>query len=130
MTPRMTLNMLASVFLGLGAWARFLPEMVERLVFVPAHRMDTPASHLLIACFGAHAVLAGIVIAISQFQAHTFFVFGLVGSAPFFVFNYCFVFVVEMFTAWMLLDFIGNLGTLTLCLLGYRGLTARGATGV
>ena len=122
MTPIMIQRLLALVFLGLGAWALLFPDTVERLVLTPEHYMGTAASNLLMACFGAQAVLAGLVIALSKFRPITFLVFGIVGSLPFFVFNFYFVFVVKMFTGWMLLDFVGNVAIFTLCMLGYRGL--------
>lgn len=77
--------------------------------------------------FGAQACLCGIVIALSRFRPITFLVFGLVGSIPFFAFNYYFVFVTEMFSRWMILDFFGNIAILSLCLLGYRKLKAEEA---
>jgi len=47
-------------------------------------------------------------------------VFGLLASVPFFVFNVWFVWVTEMFTGWMLLDFAGNLSFLLIGILGWR----------
>lgn len=45
--------------------------------------------------------------------------FGLVGSLPFFIFNWYFVFVVKMFTSLMLIDFVGNLGILVCGIVGF-----------
>lgn len=55
-------------------------------------------SRLLLACFGAQAVLCGVVILTSRFTPAIFLAFGLCGSIPFFGFNYYFYFVKEMFT--------------------------------
>ena len=44
----------------------------------------------------------------------------MVALLPFFWFNYWFVFVVPMFTQWMLLDFAANVAMLALCVIGYR----------
>ena len=119
MTPRRIQMLLAFVFLSLGGWALFFPGMVERLGFLPEYRHDSPTSHLLMSCFGAQAILCGTVIALSEFKARTFLVFGLVGSVPFFIFNWYFLYVEPMFTSMMWIDFVGNLAILTLCLTGW-----------
>lgn len=111
---------LAAIFLGLGGWCLITPQMVETLVFRPEYQTLSPTSTLLMGCFGAQAVLAGTLIATTEFKSRTFLIFGLVGSVPFFVFNYYFYFVAEMFTDWMLLDFAGNIGILACGLLGYH----------
>ena len=111
---------LAAIFLGLGGWCLIEPHSVERLVLRPEYQHLSATSALLLGCFGAQAVLGGIVIALSQFTPRTFLIFGLVGSLPFFAFNWYFVFVSQIFTQWMLLDFVGNIGILTCGLLGYR----------
>ncbi|WP_224815773.1 hypothetical protein [Hasllibacter sp. MH4015] len=112
-------RLLASVFLGLGGWVLIFPHVVERLVLAPDHYIGTPASSVILGCFGAQAVLGGIVMWLSRFRPITFLVFGIAGSVPFFIFNYYFVFVVEMFTNWMILDFFGNVAIFALCMLGY-----------
>lgn len=111
---------LALIFLGLGGWCLLFPGAVEVLVFRPQFRVGTDTSRLMVACFGAQAVLCGIVILTSRFSAQTFLIFGLAGSVPFFGFNYYFYFVRGMFTHWMLLDFAGNVGILAAGLLGFR----------
>ncbi len=113
-------RILASVFLGLGGWALLFPATVERLGFTADHYIGTDASAVLKGCFGAQACLCGTVIALSQFRPVTFLVFGVVGSVPFFVFNYYFLFVENMFSNWMTLDFVGNIVIFFLCIVGYR----------
>jgi hypothetical protein len=120
MTAQRVQYFLASIFLGLGGWCLLAPRSVELLVFRPEFQILSPTSTLLMACFGAQAVLAGTVIVTSEFKSQTFLIFGLIGSVPFFIFNYYFYFVAEMFTDWMLLDFAGNIGILITCLVGYR----------
>lgn len=120
MTSKSIQYFLALIFLGLGGWCLITPQMVEALVFRPAYQDMTATSAVLMGCFGAQAVLAGTVIATSEFKPRTFLIFGVVGSMPFFVFNFYFYYVAEMFTAWMLLDFAGNIGILTCGILGYR----------
>jgi hypothetical protein len=111
---------LALIFIGLGGWCLLFPLTVEALVFKPEFFMGNSTSQLLMGCFGAQAVLAGIIIFTSKFAPRTFLIFGLFGSIPFFIFNYYFYFIEAMFTDWMLLDFVGNIGILTCGILGYR----------
>lgn len=118
-TPKHIQYLLSAVFLGLGGWCLLFPGMVERVVLKPEFQHLSPTSALLFGCFGAQAILAGTVIALSDFKARTFLVFGLVGSIPFFVFNWYFYFHAHMFTDWMLLDFAGNIAILACGLAGY-----------
>jgi hypothetical protein len=115
---------LAVIFASLGSWCIISPSSVERLVFRPEFHVGNSTSELLIGCFGAQAVLVAVIVWNSVFRPSTFLVFGIVGSLPFFAFNYYFYFEAEMFTEWMLLDFVGNVGILTTCLLGYRAAKA------
>ncbi|MEZ5558009.1 MAG: hypothetical protein R3E86_05605 [Pseudomonadales bacterium] len=115
---------LGSIFLVLGGWTLLLPGVVEQLVLSPEYYAGTRTSALLIGCFGAQAVLCGTVIVASRFTPRTFLVFGLVGSIPFFGFNYYFVFVEPVFNRWMLIDFIGNLGILACGVRGWQLLRA------
>ena len=110
----------ALVFLGLGGWCLFAPHMVERLALRPEYQHLSATTALLMGCFGAQAVLCGSLIMAAHFTARTFLVFGLLASIPFFVFNVWFVWVAEMFTAWMLLDFAGNLSFLLIGIVGWR----------
>ena len=110
---------LAAIFLGLGGWCLLDPHGVERLVLKPDYQHLSATSALFLGCFGAQAMLGGTVIALSRFSPRTFLIFGLVGSVPFFVFNWYFVYVAQMFTEFMLIDFVGNLGILACGLAGY-----------
>lgn len=120
MTSRNVQMLLALIFIGLGGWCLLMPRMVESLAFRPEYLHLSTTSMVLIGCFGAQAVLVGVVIATTQFRPSTFLVFGIAGSLPFFVFNYYFYFIVEVFTKWMLLDFVGNICIFTLSIIGYR----------
>jgi hypothetical protein len=113
-------RLLALIFIGLGGWCLLFPAVVEAIVLLPAYYVGNSTSELFVACFGAQAILVGTVILTSRFLPSTFLIFGLIGSVPFFGFNYYFYFVRGMFTHWMLLDFVGNIGILTFGLLGYR----------
>jgi hypothetical protein len=119
-TAKTLKTILACVFLGLGGWCVLAPNMVETLVLREGYRHLSQTSALLLQCFGAQAVLVGSLALLSRFTANTFLVFGLLSSVPFFVFNAWFVWVSEMFTAWMLLDFAGNLIFFLIGLFGWR----------
>jgi hypothetical protein len=113
---------LALPFLGLGGWCVVAPAQVEVLVLQPQFIVGSVTSAVLMACFGAQAVLAGIVVWFSRFTQKAFLMLGLAGSVPFFAFNYYFYFVRPMFTSWMLLDFVGNAAILGLGLAGWRAM--------
>lgn len=111
---------LALIFTALGGWCLFFPSTVEALVFRPEFFNGNKTSTILMGCFGAQAVLVGVVMFTSKFTANTFLIFGILGSVPFFGFNYYFYFIDPVFTDWMLLDFVGNLGILSCGIFGYR----------
>jgi len=96
-----------------------MPRMVERLGFQPDYYHGSDATALMIGCFGAQAILSGLFAAFSRFTKTTFLVYGI-ALAPFFWFNYWFVYVVPMFNSWMALDFVSNAAMLALCVIGYR----------
>lgn len=119
MKSRHVQYLLAAIFAGLGGWCLIDPHSVERLVLRPEFQHLSATSGLLMGCFGAQAVLVAIIIAFSEFTPRTFLVFGLLGSIPFFIFNWYFVFIAQMFTPFMAIDFVGNLGILACGLTGY-----------
>lgn len=120
MTAKRVQYLLSMIFFGLGGWCILAPSSVEALVFRPGFQHASPTIFLLIGCFGAQAVLGGTLIATSEFKPSTFLIFGFVGSVPFFIFNFYFYYIREIFTHWMLLDFAGNVGILSTCLYGYK----------
>ena len=111
---------LAAIFLLLGGWCLTMPALVESLVFRPEFQHGTATTKILLGCFGAQAMLAGLLIYTTRFEPRSFLIFGVFASVPFFIFNYYFYFVEKIFTDWMLLDFVGNIAILALCILGYR----------
>lgn len=115
---RLIQGLLAAPFLGLGGWCLVAPGQIERLALRPEFVIDTLASHVLIGCFGAQAMLCGLLIVLCRFSRRGFVVFGLVGSVPFLGFNVWFTLVEPLFTRLMLLDVAGNLAILVLCLAG------------
>lgn len=119
MTPLVIQRLIALPFLVLGAWCLLMPRMVESLGLQPAYQHNSETSALLIACFGAQAILSGLFAFFSRFTRTTFRVYAT-ALLPFFWFNYWFVFVVPMFNSWMALDFVSNAAMLALCVLGWR----------
>ena len=119
MSPLTAQRLIAVPFLVLGAWCLIFPQMVERLGFTPEYYEGTPTTALMMGCFGAQAMLAGLFAFFSRFTRTTFLVYGI-ALLPFFWFNYWFVFVVPMFTRWMALDFVANVAMLALCVFGYQ----------
>jgi hypothetical protein len=119
MSPLLIQRLIAAVFLGLGGWCLVLPGMVADLTLTPAWRGDDPVIPILVGCFGAQAVLAGLFAAFARFTRTTFLVYGL-ALLPFFVFDVWFYAVVPVFNGFILLDAVGNLIMLGLCLMGWR----------
>ena len=118
-SPRTIQTLLGSIFLVLGGWALLFAADVERLVLAPEHFVGTTASAVLMGCFGAQACLCATVILTCRFTPLTFLAFGLVGSLPFFAFNFYFLYIEPIFTNWMYLDFVGNIGILSCGVLGW-----------
>lgn len=119
MTARTAQYLLASVFFVLGGWCLVAPGMVIELAFTPAYRSSEPIVPLLMACFGAQAVIAGIFAAFSIFTRRTFLAYGI-ALLPFFVFDYWFYAVEPMLTEIGLLDVVGNIIMLWLCWIGWK----------
>lgn len=119
MTALLAQRLIALPFLALGGWCLVFPATVARLGLRPEHLDDSLATSVLIGCFGAQAVLSGLFAMFARFTRTTFLVYAL-ALLPFFAFNYWFVFVEPVFTAWMALDFVANLAMLALCAVGYR----------
>ena len=118
MTARTAQYLLASVFFVLGGWCLVAPRMVMALAFTPAYQSNDPIVPILMACFGAQAVLAGIFAAFSIFTRRTFLAYSI-ALLPFFVFDYWFYAVEPMLTEIGLLDVVGNIVMLWLCWVGW-----------
>ena len=119
MTVRAIQRCIAAVFLILGGWCLLLPQSVLDLTIRPEWRSDAPIVPVLVAAFGAQAVLAGLFAWTARFTRTTFLVFGL-ALLPFFVFDVWFFWVMPMLTPIGLLDALGNALMLGLCYLGWR----------
>lgn len=86
MTPLVIQRLISLPFLVLGSWCLFLPRMVEGLVLQPAYQHNSATTALLIACFGAQAVLSGLFAVFSRFTKTTFLVYAI-ALLPFFGFT-------------------------------------------
>ena len=119
MTVRQIQWGIAAVFFVLGGWALLAPQSVINLTFLPQYRTGTPILAFAIACFGAQAMISGLFATFSRFTRTTFLAYGI-ALIPFFVFNAWFTFIDPVFTWVGLLDAVGNVIMLALCVLGWR----------
>ena len=119
MTAQRIQYLLATVFFILGGWCLIAPGSVLTLTIRPAYQSSAPIVPILIAAFGAQALIAGSFAASSRFTRLTFAVYA-VALLPFFVFDYWFYIVEPMLTPLGLLDAVGNVAMLLLCWLGWR----------
>lgn len=110
---------LASVFFVLGGWCVAAPTSVVALAFRPAYRSTEPIVPLIVACFGTQALISGLFAATTRFTRWTF-LFYAVALTPFFVGDVYFYLVKPVLTEVGLLDFVGNLVMLALCVFGWR----------
>ena len=110
---------IAAVFFVLGGWALLAPQSVIDLTLLPQYRAGTEILPFAIACFGAQAMISGLFAAFSRFTRATFLAYAI-ALLPFFAFNWWFTFVDPVFTRLGLLDAVGNVIMLILCVLGWR----------
>ena len=119
MSARTAQFLIAAVFLMLGGWALFAPASVIALAVTEAYQDNTFLTRLTMACFGAQAVLFGLMTLVVQWSARSFAVFAVL-LLPFFGFNYWFHYEVPVLTSIGMLDFAGNVTMLVLAILGWR----------
>ena len=119
MTPRIAQYLIAAVFLTLGGWALLAPGQVIEVAITEPYRENTFLTHFIMACFGAQAVLFGIMALVLRWNALGFAVFA-VALLPFFAFNYIFHYEVPVLTSVGMLDFAGNIVMFVLAMLGLR----------
>lgn len=117
MSARQIQYLLASVFFVLGGWCLVAPSSVIELSIVPEHQSSDRLATFLMGGFGAQALIAGLFAAFSRFTRATFIAYG-VALLPFFVFDYWFYVVDPILTEVGLLDAVGNVIMLALCVLG------------
>lgn len=110
---------IALVFLGLGGWALLFPAHVIDVAITEEYRENTFLMRFAMACFGAQAVLFGIMALAVRWRARGFLVFAA-ALLPFFWFNYHFHYVEPVLTSIGMLDFAGNLTMLIAALVGWK----------
>lgn len=123
MSARTAQFLIAAVFLILGGWCLFAPASVIDLAFTQAYRETSFINHFTIACFGAQAVLFGLMALVTSWNALSFAVFAML-LLPFFGFNWYFHYEVPVLTSVGMLDFAGNVIMLVLAILGWRAAKA------
>ena len=123
MTRRLAQYYIALVFLGLGGWALFAPASVIDLALTEAYRDQSFIMRFTMACFGAQAVMFGIMALVVNWRAKAFAVFAAV-LVPFFVFNWYFHYEMPVLTSLGMLDFAGNVVMFIACLVGWRAAKA------
>jgi hypothetical protein len=123
MSARTAQFLIAAVFLILGGWALFAPASVIDLAVTDAYRDSTFLTRFTMACFGAQAVLFGLMTLVVQWRARSFAVFAVL-LLPFFGFNYWFHYEVPVLTSIGMLDFAGNITMLVLAIVGWRAARA------
>ena len=126
MSARTAQFLIAAVFLMLGGWALFGPASVIDLAVTEAYRDSTYLTRFTMACFGAQAVLFGLMALVTRWDARSFIVFALL-LLPFFGFNYWFHYREPVLTSIGMLDFAGNVTMLVLAVLGWRAAKAEAA---
>jgi hypothetical protein len=119
MSTKSIQTLLASVFFILGSWCLVSPTSVLEIAFTPEYQSDAPIVPILMAAFGAQAIIAGSFALFAKFTRATFAAYAVV-LLPFFVFDYWFYAVEPMLTMVGLLDVVGNVAMLALCYLGWR----------
>lgn len=121
--PRVAQALIAAVFLVLGGWALLAPSSVIELGVTEAYRDSTFLTRFAMACFGAQAVLFGLMTLAVRWTARGFLVFAVL-LLPFFGFNWYFHYEVPVLTSIGMLDFAGNLTMLVLAIVGWRAARA------
>ena len=119
MSARTAQFLIAAVFLALGGWSLFAPASVIDLAISEAYRDSAYLTRFTMACFGAQAVLFGLMALVTRWSARSFVVFAVL-LLPFFGFNYWFHYEVPVLTSIGMLDFAGNVTMLVLAILGWR----------
>ena len=119
MSVRHAQFLIASVFLLLGGWALFAPGSVIELAFTEEYRENGFLTRFVMACFGAQAVLFGIMALCVKFTSKAFLTLAIL-LIPFFVFDWYFHFQMPVLNSIGMLDFVGNAVMFALCLYAWR----------
>ena len=115
---------IATVVLILGAWCLLAPASVVELTVRPEHQSDALIVLVAVGAFGAQAMIAGLFAGFSRFTREIFGAYAIM-LVPFFVFDWWFYAVEPLFNELILLDALGNVIMLGLCIWGWRLTTPR-----
>lgn len=119
LAARISQVLIAAVFLGLGGWALFAPSSVIEVAITEPYRDNGFLARFTMACFGAQALLFGLMALVVRWRARGFLVFAVL-LLPFFGFNYWFHYEVPVLTSIGMIDFAGNVTMLASALAGWR----------
>jgi hypothetical protein len=95
------------------------PGSVIALGVRPAYQSNAPIVPILVACFGAQALVAGLFALTARFTRATFLAYAI-GLLPFFAFDAYFYAVKPMLSDVGLVDVVGNVIMLAICWMGWR----------
>ena len=126
MSARTSQSLIAAVFLLLGGWALFAPSSVIEFGVTDAYQDSTFLTRFAVACFGAQAVLFGLMALVVRWSARGFLAYAVL-LLPFFWFNWYFHYEVPVLTSIGMLDFAGNLVMLVLAIIGWRAARSEAA---
>ncbi|CEN61268.1 hypothetical protein ASPCAL07930 [Aspergillus calidoustus] len=96
---------------GLGAWCLLHPTSAIRLSLSPQYITLDRAPVLIMRCFGAQAMTCGLLLGVADMTRKSFLAFGA-AMVPYLGFNAWFGVGPGrgVFTPWLWLDFVGNVG--------------------
>lgn len=116
-------TLIAVVFLGLGGWALLAPGSVIELAVTQGYREEGFLVRFALACFGAQAVLFGLMTLAVRWTSRAFALFAVL-LLPFFVFNWYFHYAMPVLTSIGMLDFAGNIVMFLAAIIGWRAARA------
>ena len=114
---------LASVFFILGGWCVIAPMSVVALCIRPEFHSTSPLVPILVGCFGSQALISGLFAGFAKFTRATFLAYGI-GLLPFFGFDAYFYLVRPVLTEFGMVDLVGNIIMLGICIYGWRAADA------
>ncbi|ORX93564.1 hypothetical protein K493DRAFT_315934 [Basidiobolus meristosporus CBS 931.73] len=125
---------LSTIFTGLGGWCVLFPRQILRLSFLytppevekVVEKKEVTSTDkwdkfhvLLTQCFGAQALLCGILLGNAVLTPRTYKVFGA-AIVPFLYFDYYYFFKKPLFTRFIGLDLLGNIFMIIACYIGAK----------
>lgn len=103
-------TVMATGYSSMGAWCLIHPTSVIALSLSPAYAVQSATTALLMRCFGAQAMTAGLLLGTSSLDERGFTCFGL-AMIPYLFFNAWYLAGPGrgVFTNWLYMDLVGNL---------------------